>query len=171
MPNLAFPDQLRQRAHSFLNRRIGINAMLIIEVNVLNAQPLQTSVAGLLHIVRLAIDATNLRVARIADNPELCRQHHLVALALDCTSDEFFVFVRPVDVGGIEKVDAEFKRPMNGRDRFGVIASGVKLRHAHAAQSESGNFEAGKSKRAGLHEGSGSNESAAKEVYKLLTLT
>src|ERR1700693_3098196 len=115
--------------------------MLVIEVDVLDAQPLQTSFAGLLHIVGLAADAAVTGVAGIADNPELCGQHEFVALALDRASDEFFVLVRPVNVGGVEKINAEFERAMNGRDRFGVIASRVKLRHAHTAEAEGGNFE------------------------------
>src|ERR1035438_8476225 len=62
--------------------------------------------ARLLHIVGFAADAANLRVAGIADDPELCGQHDLVALAFNRAPDEFFVLVRPVDVGGIEKMDA-----------------------------------------------------------------
>jgi hypothetical protein len=40
---------------------------------------------------------------------------------------------------------------MNGGDGFGVIASGVELRHAHAAETLGGNFETGTSKIAGFH--------------------
>ena len=145
------PDQLRQGTNRFLNRRIRIYAVLVIEVDVFDGQPLQTSFTGFFHVVGLAADATGGGIAGIADNPELCGYYDLVALALDGASDEFFVNVRPVDVGGVEKVDAEFERPMNGRDRFGVIASGVKLRHAHAAQAERGNFDTGTSKSAGFH--------------------
>src|SRR5882762_9758570 len=127
MADLALLDQLRQGANRFFDRCIGIDAMLIVEVNVLNAQPLQTSFAGLLHVVGLPADATGAGIAGIADNSELCGQYDLVAPALDRTSDELFVRVWPVDVGGVEKIDAEFERAMNGRDRLGVIASGVKL--------------------------------------------
>src|SRR6266403_5008932 len=151
MADLALLDQFRQRANRFLNWRIRIDAMLVIEVNVFDAQPLQTSFAGLLHVVGLAVDAAGIGIAGIADNPELCGQHDLVALALDRASDEFFVNVRPVNVSGVEEVNAEFERSVNGRDRFGVIASGVKLRHAHAAEAKGGNFEAGTSKSAGFH--------------------
>src|ERR1700682_443139 len=153
MSDLAFLDQLRQGANRFLNRRIRIDAMLVIEVNVLDAQPLQTSIAGLLHVVGLTADAAGIRIAGITDNPELCSQHDLVALALDRSPDELFVFVWSVDVGRIEKINAEFERAMNSRDRFGVIATGVKLRHAHAAEAEGGNFEAGTSKSTGFHLG------------------
>src|SRR6266849_10637214 len=151
MSNLALLDQFCQGANRLFNRRIGIDAMLVIEVDVLDAQPLQTSFAGLLHVVGLAADTADVGIARIADNSELCGQHDLVALALDRSSDELFVLVGPVDVGGIEEGDAEFEGAMNGRDRFGVIASGVELRHAHAAEAEGGNFETGTSKSADFH--------------------
>src|SRR6267378_5397744 len=125
--------------------------MLVIKVDVFDAQPLQTSLAGSLHIVGLAVDAAGIGIAGIADNSKLCGQHDLVALALDRASNEFFILVGPVDVSGVEEVNAEFERSVNGRDRFGVIAAGVKLRHAHAAEAEGGNFEAGTSKSAGFH--------------------
>src|ERR1700675_5173537 len=151
MSDLALLDQFRQGANRLFDRRIRIDAVLVVEVDVLDAQPLQTSFAGLFHVVGLAAYAADVGIAGIADNSELCGQHEFVALALDRASDEFFILVWSVDVGGIEEVDAEFERAMNGRDRFGVIASGVKLRHAHAAEAEGGNFEAGTSKSAGFH--------------------
>src|ERR1700676_3610627 len=151
MADLALLDQLREDADRFLNRRIRIDAVLVIEVDVHDAQPLQTVFAGLPHIVGLAADAADVGITGIADNSELCGQHELVALALDRASDELFVLVGPVNISGVEKGDAEFERAMNGRDRFGVVASGVKLRHAHAAEAEGGNFDAGTSKSAGFH--------------------
>src|ERR1700733_1769437 len=153
MTNFPRFDQFGQRAHRLLNRSIRIDAMLIIEINVIDAQPPQTSVARFLHIIRLAIDTANIGVRRIADNPKLRGQHNLIAFALDRASDELFILVRSIDIGGVEKVDAQFERPMNSRNRLGVIASRVKLRHTHAAQTDGGNFEAGTSKIARFHSG------------------
>src|SRR6266851_1336315 len=151
MSNLALLDQFREGADCFLNWRIRIDAVLVVEVDILDAQPLQTSFTGLLHVVGLAADAADVGIGGIADNSKFCGQHDLVAFALDRASDEFFVLEGPVNVSGIEKIDAEFEGAMNGRDRFGVIASGVELRHAHAAEAEGGNFETGTSKSAGFH--------------------
>src|SRR5208337_617966 len=151
MADLALLDEFRHGANRFLNRRIRIDAVLVVEVNVLDAQPLQTSIAGLLDVVGLAADTADTGVRGIAVYPEFCGQHDLAALALDRASDEFFVLVRPVDIGGVQKSDAEFERTVNGCDRFSVVASGVKLRHAHAAEAEGRNFETGTSKIAGLH--------------------
>src|ERR1700675_1237252 len=151
MADLALLNQFSESANRLFNRRIRIDAVLVVEVKVVDAETLQTCFAGLLHVVRLAVDAAGIGIAGIADNSELCGQHDLVPLALDRASDELFVLVRPVNISGVEKGDAEFERAMNGRDRFGVVASGVKLRHAHAAEAEGGNFEAGTSKSAGFH--------------------
>lgn len=52
-------------------------------------------------------------------------ERDLVAAALDGAADEFLVFVRAVDVGGVEKEDAAFQRAANGSDRFGVVAGPV----------------------------------------------
>src|SRR6267378_6853524 len=110
MADLAFLDQFRQSANRFFNWCLRIDAVLVIEVNVLDAQPLQTSFAGLLHVVGLAVDAAGIGIAGIADNSELCGQYDFVAPALDRASDELFVRVWPVDVGGVEEVNAEFER-------------------------------------------------------------
>ncbi len=67
----------------------------------------------------------------------------MVAFALDGSSYQFFVGVRTVNVGGIEKVDAEFQGAVDGGHGFVVVASAVKLRHAHTAQAHGGNGKAG----------------------------
>ena len=46
--DLAFLDQLRHGANRFLDRSIRIDAVLVVEVDVLDAQPLQTCFAALL---------------------------------------------------------------------------------------------------------------------------
>src|SRR3977135_2558465 len=114
MADLALLDQFREGANRFLNWRIGIDAMLVIKVDVFDAQPLQTSFAGLLHVVGLAVDAAGIGITGIADNSELCGQHDLVALALDCASDELFINVRPLNVSGAEEGKAWLRRLWEG---------------------------------------------------------
>ncbi len=115
--------------------------MLVIEIDGLDAQAPQAGFAGLAHIVGLAVHAADARIVGIAHDAELCGQHDLVALAFDGAADEFFILVRAVDVGRVEKRDAKFERPVNGGDGFVVIASAVKLGHAHAAEAEGGDLE------------------------------
>ncbi len=46
-----------------------------------------------------------------------------------------------VHVGGVEEVAAELDRPFQGRERLLVVAPGVELRHAHAAEADLRYFE------------------------------
>ena len=125
--------------------------MLVIKVDRLNPQPAQACFARAADVVGPAVHAPRARVGGIANDSEFRGQHDLVALALNRAAHKFLVLERPVNIGRVKKRDAEFERPMNGRDRFVVIASGIELRHAHAAQAESRNFETGMSKIAGFH--------------------
>ena len=59
--------------------------------------------------------------------------------------------MRPVGVGGVEERDAQFKRAMDCRDRFLLVASAVKIGHSHAAKSQGGNDQAAASKFALFH--------------------
>ena len=72
-------------------------------------------------------------------------------MTLERATEQFFIRVRPVHVGGVEKCDAELERPMNRRHRFLVIASAIKIGHAHAAESQGGNDRAAASKFALFH--------------------
>ncbi len=47
--------------------------MLIVEIDVIDAKPLETGFAGLLDVVRFAIHAADLRIGGIADDAELGR--------------------------------------------------------------------------------------------------
>jgi hypothetical protein len=75
------------------------------------------------------------RGLRVANDSEFGREHNLIALAFDRPADQLFIDIGTVHVGGIEEVDAEFERAMNGGDRFVVITWTVKLRHAHATEA------------------------------------
>ena len=126
--------------------------MLVVEINVIDPEPAQASLARLSNVVRLAIHAAKVGIGRVANNPEFCRQHHLFALAFDRASDEFFVLVWAVYIGCVEKIDSEFQSAMNSRDRFVVIASAVELRHSHTAEPDSRNGEASTSEFARFHD-------------------
>ena len=76
--------------------------------------------------------------AGVGDEPELGGEHHVVAAALDGPADEFLVDVRAVDLGGVDEVDAEVERAVDGADGFGVVGAGagVAVRHAHCAKAD-----------------------------------
>src|SRR5258708_500837 len=128
--------------------------MLIVQVNGLHTPPLQTSLTRAPDVIRLAVHTTNRGVRGIADDSKFRRQHNFVTLPLDGAPDQFFICVGPVYIGGIKKIQAEFGRAVNRGNRFVVVASAVKLRHAHAAKAEGRYFETATSKFTKLHDDS-----------------
>src|ERR1700760_4871274 len=114
--------------------------MLVVEIDVIDPEPLQAGIAGLANVVGLAVNTPNVGILGIANDAEFGGKYDFVALAFDGSPDQHFVSMRTVHVGSIEEVDAEFESAVNGGDGFCVVASGVELRHAHTAESLGGNF-------------------------------
>src|SRR6266446_8344494 len=125
--------------------------MLVVKVDNFHAKPAQTSFACFAHVVRLPVDTAKPRLFWVAQNSKLRGNDNLFAMTFQCTAEQFFIGMWPVHVGGVEECDAQFKRPMDCRDRFLVVASAVKIGHAHATKSQGGNNRAAASKFALLH--------------------
>jgi len=76
--NLARFNELRHSADGFLDWRVGIYPMLIIEVDPFDLQPAQGRLASRTHIVGLSID-TDKRAIRPPNIAKLGSEHNLVA--------------------------------------------------------------------------------------------
>jgi hypothetical protein len=109
--------------------------MLIVEIDVIEAEPLQRCVARRADVRGRAVDAgeTAVRTAHVA---ELRRQHDVLAPVANRASDELLVRERPVHVSRVEKIHAEIERAMNRGDRLRVVVRAVELRHSHAAEAD-----------------------------------
>src|SRR5256886_15892631 len=83
--------QLGHRTDRLLDRRIRIDAMLVIDIDYLHAEPLQTTFARRAHVIRCAADAAVFRPTRIAHDPELCRDGDLLAVTSQGSAYEFLV--------------------------------------------------------------------------------
>src|SRR5579862_517724 len=149
--DLPFFNQLSHGSNRFFNRSLGINAVLVVQVDSFDAEAPQAAFAGLADVVGFAAYTASTGVLGIADDPEFGSEDDFVAAAFDGASHKFFVFVRAIGIGGVEKENSEFKRAVNRGDGFGVVESGVELRHAHAAETLSGDFETGVAESADLH--------------------
>src|SRR2546427_3781729 len=86
--------------------------MLIVQIYVVDAQPLEGGVTGLVDVLRPPIDAqpSAVRAAHVA---ELRGQDHPVAAAPDRPAHELLVGERAVHVRGVEKRDTELERAVN----------------------------------------------------------
>jgi hypothetical protein len=108
--------------------------MLVVQVNVLQAEPAQRRVAGCEHVVGPPVDPARLGIVGVADDPELGGENHLVTAIGDRAADQQLIGVRAIDVRRVEEIDAEVERVVDGGDRLALIGRAVELRHAHGAQ-------------------------------------
>ena len=114
--------------------------MLEVEVDVAGAEALERRVDRPADVLGGSVEhpARTRRALEIDPDPELGRDHVLVAPPRDRLADELLVRVRPVDLGRIEEVDPELEPAADRGDRLGLVGGAVEGRHAHAAQAERG---------------------------------
>jgi hypothetical protein len=110
--HLALLDELLHRADGLLDRDRLVDAVLVVEVDVVDAEALQRGLAGLAHVVRLAVDA-EIAAVLAALVAELGGEHDLVAAAGDRAADELLVGERAVHVGGVEEGAPQLERPVD----------------------------------------------------------
>ena len=133
-PHLPQRHQPGHRADGLLDRHGGIDAVLVIQVDHVNAQPLQARVAGLDDILRPSVDPV--RLARPLRLPELRRQHDAIAPALQRAAKDFLVVAPAVHVGAIEMIDALVDRVADQILRHCIVRRAVDARQRHAAQPD-----------------------------------
>ena len=133
--DLAGLHQLGHRADGLLDRDRLVDAVLVVEVDVVDAEPLQRGVAGRADVVGGAVDADHGAVGEplVA---ELGGELDLVAPAGDRLADELLVGEGAVHVGGVEEGHAEVERPVDGVGAALLVGRAVELRHPHAAEAE-----------------------------------
>ena len=120
--DLALRDQFLDRAGNILDRHVGIDAVLVQQVDLLDAEPLQRSFRGSSDALRLAVRAGHLAVDDVES--ELGGDHHPIAERPQRLADDFFIGVRTVDFRGVEEGDAAFDRLADQRDAV-LVAQGV----------------------------------------------
>src|SRR5256885_14187621 len=103
----------------------------------IDAESLERPFARCAHVLRPAVHAARLRIGA-TDDAEFGCEHDAVAPAGDRLAHEPLVGVRAVHVGGVEEVDAQIERPVDGRDRFAFVRGAVELGHPHASEPELG---------------------------------
>ena len=138
--DLALGDQLGEGADDLLDRRVRVDPVLVVQVDVVGVEPAQRSFDGDADVLGAAVGPDS---AGVRHEPELGGEHHLVAAALEGAADEFLVGVGAVDLGGVDQGDAEVEGPVDGADGFGVVAAGpgVGGGHAHRAQADAADVE------------------------------
>ena len=124
--DLAFADQVLDRARDVLDRHVGIDAVLIEEIDPIGLEPLQRRVGDLADVRRPAVQPRLLAAFEL--EAELRRDHDLIANRRERFADELFVRERPVDFGRIEERDAAIDGRTNDRDAVFASSSAVRSR-------------------------------------------
>jgi hypothetical protein len=135
-------DQLGQGADGVLDGGVRVDPVLVVEVDVVRAEPLEGALDRGADVRRAAVEHPG-AAARVRDEPELRRQHNLVTAALDGPADEFLVDVGPVDLSRVEVGNAQIERPVDGEDRlsFAAVRVEVVAGHRHRAESDAGDVK------------------------------
>jgi hypothetical protein len=149
--NLTSADEIGHGGDGVLDGSVGVDAVLVVKIDGLHAEALEAGVTGGANIFGFATDAAYVGIPGVAEDGKFGGEENGFAAIADGLADEDFVVTEAVDVGSIEKVDAEFEGAVNGGDGFGVIARTAEFGHAHAAETDGGNGGAIFSELTGLH--------------------
>ena len=132
-------NQLRHRANRFFDRCLGIDAMLVVEVDMIDTKSAQRGVAGGADMFGLSAHREERGVFLLPNNGKLCREEYLVASPANRATNELLVRADAVHVGGVEKVDTQVERAEDRGGGFRIVAGAVEIAHAHTAKSHARN--------------------------------
>ena len=101
---------------------VGIDAMLVVEVDVVGAKTCQGFIAAGFDVFWAT---TDVEAAIITLEAEFGRENHFVAAISDGTSNKTLVVSIAVDVGCVEKEDTKFYGSVDGFDGFVLVRGSV----------------------------------------------
>ena len=125
--------QRNRLTHRDLDGHLGVDAMLKVKVDAVDAKPPEAALARRPHVCRVAADRPH-----VGRDAELGGNLHLLprGMQMQRLADEDLVGVRAVDVGGVEEGDPSRDGMAEERHHVGLgLALAVRRRHAHAAQA------------------------------------
>src|SRR6185295_14267660 len=147
--HLALLDQALHRADRVLDRHGGVDTVLVVEVDDVDAQALQARLARLHDVLGLAVHA--LLALRVLGLAELGGDDHALAAALQRLAEQRLVVAPAVHVRGVGEIDALVERVVDDADRLVVAGVAIDARHGHEAQAEGGYLDAALAERARFH--------------------
>jgi len=119
VPDLALLMHLLQRAEGLLERSARIDAVQLVKVDALQLEPTQAHLHALDQVAR----ATHIfRFSRpLPRDSAFGRDHQAVRIRVERLGDQPFGNLRPVSVGSIDQVDAQFDGVAQNAARFARI--------------------------------------------------
>src|SRR5438874_9097735 len=124
--HLSLLDEAAHRADRVLDRHARVDAVLVVEVDRVDPQPLQAGLARLLHIFGAAVDAVG--TAGLPGLAEFGGDDDVVRPALQGAAEQLLIMAPAIHVRAVEMIDAEFDgAPDQGLGRL-VVARPVGAR-------------------------------------------
>ena len=141
VPDLALADQVADGPGHLLDRHVGIDAVLVVEVDRLDAQPLQRALRHLANVLRPAVEPGLLSIL-VPLEGELGGDHDLSAERRECLAEELLVPERAVRLRGVEECDAALDGGADERDRLLPVGGRtVSEAQPHAAEAKRRHFQ------------------------------
>ena len=153
MLHLAFPDQILHRSRYIFDGDVGVNAVLIEQVDDIGLKPLERGFGYLPDVLWPAVQPSQTSLRLGIDFPsELRGDHHLAPKRSKGFAYKLFVCVRTIDLGRVEERDAAFDGRADQRDHFLLVfGRAVGKAHSHAAEADGRDFQIAFSQFALLH--------------------
>ena len=133
--DLAGAHQIVERAQHLLDGRQGVEAVQLIEVDVVGAQPPQAGLDGPNQVMARRADVVGPRAG--AKRP-LGGDDHLIAAALDRLAQDLLGHAARVDVGRVEHGEAGFEADIDEPRGLGHVAVAPGLEELVAAAERAG---------------------------------
>ena len=116
VPDLALLDQVPDRARDVFDRHVRVHAVLIEQVDRIDAQPFQRALRDLLDVLRPAVHAVQFAFARLgsSSNPNFVAITTCSRNGASASPTSSLVHERAVGLRGVEERDAELDRRAAG---------------------------------------------------------
>src|SRR6266849_678406 len=150
--HLALLDEPGHGPHRIRDGDLRVHTVLVVEIDDIDAQPLETRVAGAADIRGTAVDEIALAI-RALDLAELRGEHRLVAPTLERPAQQLLVVSPTVHVRGVQEVDPQVQRVVDDVDGLGVVALAVGAGHGHAPEPDGRDLQVAVPQLAILHGG------------------
>lgn len=143
MADLSGLHKLFQRPDRIFDRHLRIDPVLVVQVDVVDAQAPKGTLDRAAHVFRAPVERAAVRVA-VAVEPvtELGRDGQGVPPPLDGLAEQNLAELRPVDVGGVEQRDTEVDRGIDDVLGLLLVIRACSRTKAHEAQSDCRNLGA-----------------------------
>jgi hypothetical protein len=151
VPHLPRPDQVLDRSSDVLDRHLGVDAVLIQQVDGVDAEALERTVHGLADVLGAAGEA-HLPTFLVEAEPELGGDDHLVAEGGEGLTHELLVHERAIHLGGVEEGDPPLHRRPDHRDALLPVRGRAKAgADTHAAEPDRRDLQVTVAKHSRLH--------------------